>query len=112
MDLVDGEDFRSYVSGDDVMYDETRLRDALAQLVSGVSAIHAAGMMHRDLKPSNVLVDRQGRVAILDFGLAANSDDSARIEAADADDADIRSIGIVRPDRWADMHFPGLRGRG
>jgi predicted ATPase/serine/threonine protein kinase len=47
-----------------------RLRDALGGLVRGVSALHAAGLLHLDLKPSNVLVDDQGHVIILDFGLA------------------------------------------
>ncbi len=45
------------------------LRDALAQLVRGVRALHAAGLLHLDMKPSNVLVDRTGRVVVLDFGL-------------------------------------------
>jgi len=46
-----------------------RLRDAFAQLATAVAAIHGAGLLHLDLKPSNVLVDRQGRVVVLDFGL-------------------------------------------
>jgi serine/threonine protein kinase len=48
------------------------LRSALAQLAQGVAAIHAAGKLHCDLKPQNVLVTRDGRVVVLDFGLVAD----------------------------------------
>jgi hypothetical protein len=79
MELVDGVDLMSWVrpsaesgGGFRLPFDEARLRSAFSQLAHGIAALHAADLLHRDLKPSNVLVTREGRVVILDFGLVAH----------------------------------------
>jgi hypothetical protein len=76
MELVEGSDLLAHVydGRGALCFDEPRLRGAFAQLAEGLSALHAAGFVHRDLKPGNVRVTPEGRVVLLDFGLATAVD--------------------------------------
>src|SRR5215472_10675056 len=72
MEMIAGTNFLEYVRPGESACDSVKLRDALAQLATGVNALHEADRLHRDLKPSNVLVTPEGRVVIVDFGLVAD----------------------------------------
>ncbi|MCG8424669.1 MAG: protein kinase [Proteobacteria bacterium] len=71
MELVDGVDFLRYLNA--APGDQNRLRDVLAQVVRGLAALHRLNKVHRDIKPSNVLVTRDGRAVILDFGVVVDT---------------------------------------
>lgn len=67
-ELVDGEPLRSIISRGPVS--ARKLIDIAKQIADGLAAAHSASLVHRDLKPENILITRDGRVKIIDFGLA------------------------------------------
>lgn len=68
MELVEGATLRNRLEEGPLVGDE--LEHIARQLCEGLSKAHAAGVIHGDIKPDNIMVNRDGLVKILDFGLA------------------------------------------
>ncbi len=71
MDVVDGESLADLLAREGSL-SEARALDVADAIASALEAGSSAGLVHRDVKPSNILVDKQGRVMLADFGLAKN----------------------------------------
>jgi eukaryotic-like serine/threonine-protein kinase len=73
MELLEGETLRARLSGEGQRVVPVRKAiDYATEIARGLAAAHDKGIVHRDLKPENVFILSDGRVKILDFGLAQN----------------------------------------
>ena len=67
-EYVSGETLRSAIARGPLPF--PRVRAMALEMASALAAAHAAGVIHRDLKPENVLITSDGRIKIVDFGIA------------------------------------------
>jgi serine/threonine protein kinase len=67
-ELLEGETLRKRIGGTPLT--QRRAIDYAIQIAQGLAAAHEKGIVHRDLKPDNIFITNDGRVKILDFGLA------------------------------------------
>jgi hypothetical protein len=76
MEFVDGESLRSVLNRFGGLPPRKSI-DILQQMCAGLKEAHAQGIVHRDLKPENIMIDAQGNVKIMDFGIARSMEATA-----------------------------------
>ncbi|MCI9215930.1 MAG: Stk1 family PASTA domain-containing Ser/Thr kinase [Dorea sp.] len=69
MELVDGITLKDYIEKKGRLSHKEVISIAI-QMCNGIGAAHAAGIIHRDIKPQNIIISRDGKVKVTDFGIA------------------------------------------
>ena len=106
MELLEGQSLREVIS--DGGLTTSKVVEYAGLIASGLAAAHDKGIVHRDLKPENVFLTRDGRIKILDFGLAklteidqrtGNSSESATQALPTQPGAVVGTIGYMAPEQ-------------
>jgi serine/threonine protein kinase len=110
MEYVDGSDLWATVKKDGPLPIGQAI-DCVLQAARGLAAAHAAGILHRDIKPSNLILDKSGKVKVVDLGLASltmdvESDDQAPLTQ---DGTVLGTADFVSPEQALDARAADAR---
>ena len=111
MELVDGAALSTWVR--DAALDPRYVAAAGAQVADALRYVHGEGIVHRDVTPANILLARDGRVLLADFGIARLATDTAHLTAHGLI---VGTVGYLSPEQVtggdvgpaADMYALGL----
>ncbi len=93
MELLDGENLRDRLSGSKMPF--KKVMQITQEMAEGLGAAHSQGVIHRDIKPENVFLTSEGRVKILDFGVAHLRENSPKDPGATAATEGLTETGTV-----------------
>jgi Tol biopolymer transport system component len=101
-ELLEGDTLRAELAGG--RFSPRKAIDYAIQIAQGLAAAHEKGIVHRDLKPENLFVTREGRVKILDFGLAKliqpePSGSASRLPTATEPGVVMGTLGYISPEQ-------------
>src|SRR2546429_8943771 len=96
-ELLEGHTLRTVIDGPRLP--PAQVQGLAVQLARGLAAAHVRGIVHRDLKPENLFLTDDGRLKILDFGLARLSSDDERGPALTVTGAIFGTPGYLSPEQ-------------
>ena len=76
MEYIEGETLKEYTDRKGRLSDE-EIKSIFIQVLDAVGYVHDNELVHRDIKPSNFMVDKKGKVKLMDFGIAKNTNTSS-----------------------------------
>ena len=96
MEFVDGQTLKEMIREKGRIEPDRALRMAI-RILAAVDHAHRNGIVHRDIKPQNILVDRQGRVKVADFGIARLK--ASQTTRLDSDSSALGSVHYFSPEQ-------------
>jgi uncharacterized protein (TIGR02145 family) len=73
MEYVEGETLKEYIDRKGKLTD-AEIKTIFSQMLEAVGYVHKQNLVHRDIKPSNFMIDLEGNIKLMDFGIAKNTD--------------------------------------
>ena len=73
MEYIEGETLKDYIDRKGKLSDE-EIKNLFSQMLDAVGYVHEQNLVHRDIKPSNFMLDKKGRIKLMDFGIAKTTD--------------------------------------
>lgn len=74
MDYINGESLAERIQRTHAPMTEPQVMDVLIQVLDALRVVHSRGLWHLDIKPGNIMMDRQGKVKLIDFGASKQLD--------------------------------------
>src|SRR5882724_7073842 len=102
MEFVEGCDLHKLLRDDGKLAPD-RAVEIMRQVCLALEAAHAVGIIHRDLKPQNIMQDKQGRILVMDFGLARSLESGGMTQSG----ALLGTIEYMSPQQAMGAHLDG-----